>query len=301
MKYQIPHTPILVDELISLFSEDSPPQKMLDCTFGRGGHSLAFLKAFPQLCITALDCDESAVAYGRSLKEVKEGKIKIFKQNFHHLSESGGILSSDYDLILMDLGVSSPQLDEEERGFSFYRDGPLDMRMDREKEFQAKDIINAWNKKDLIQFFQSYGEIRKPHKVVEALLKQRQKKHFERTRELSQLIQKASGFQRGNRHPATKWFLALRMKVNEELEGLKNSLSDFVPLLKEGAYLAVISFHSLEDRIVKEKFRNWSKEEKGRLWNKKVIRPSFQELKKNIRSRSAKLRVFQKLRKTSPT
>ena len=286
-----PHTPVLVEELLSLFSKKKPPQKMLDCTFGRGGHSLAFLKEFPKTDITGLDCDEQAMEYGSTLKEVREGKIKLLKKNFHHFAKSEG-QKETYNMILMDLGVSSPQLDEKERGFSFYQDGPLDMRMDREQELKADNIINSWSKQELVRLFQSYGEIKKPYKVVSAILKQRRKKKFEGTLELAHLIQKHQ--KAFGRHPATPWFLALRMAVNQELEGLEKCLPDFLPLLKNQGYFALISFHSLEDRIAKRAFRQFVSEERGRLWNKKVIRPTASEKNQNPRSRSAKMRVFQK-------
>lgn len=287
------HTPVLVSELMDLLSKKAP-QRILDCTFGRGGHSLAFLQKFPKLEITALDCDAEAIEYGTDLKEVKEGKINLLKKNFYDFASSSSN-KQQYDLILMDLGVSSPQLDESARGFSFYQEGPLDMRMDREQTFKASDIINNWSKKDLIRLFQNYGEIRSPYKVVSVILEKRKKKKFENTMELSQLIKKHWSRRVKNKHPATTWFLALRMAVNQELEGLKSCLPGFLPLLKKQGYLVVISFHSLEDRIVKESFRQFSIEGKGRLWNKKVIRPSLEERKQNPRSQSAKMRVFQNL------
>ena len=288
------HEPVLVDELMGLFSKDHPPEKMLDCTFGRGGHSLAFLRQFPQICITGLDCDDEAIRYGSSLKEVKEGKIKLLKENFHHFAKSEGGQKEMYNIILMDLGVSSPQLDDKKRGFSFYQDGPLDMRMDRKQEFKASDMINSWSKPELIRLFQSYGEIRRPYTVVSEILKQRKKKKFESTLELSHLIQKHERRKSKTKHPATPWFLALRMVVNQELKGLKNCSPDFLPLLREEGYFVVISFHSLEDRIVKQTFRQFVTEDKGRLWNKKAIAPSRHERQQNPRSRSAKMRVFQK-------
>ena len=293
LQYPLLHCPVLVSELVSLFSKGDPPQQILDCTFGRGGHSLAFLRAFPQVCVTGLDCDDQAVEYGLSFKEVKEGKIKLLKKNFHEFATSAE-QKEIYNLILMDLGVSSPQLDENERGFSFYQDGPLDMRMDRQKELKAEDIINVWSKEELVRLFQSYGEIKSPYKTVEAIVQQRQKKKFEKTTELSKLIQKHWHHKLRKKHPATPWFLALRMKVNQELNGLKGCLPDFLPLLKEQGYFAVISFHSLEDRIVKQTFRQFVSEKKGQLWNKKVLRPSWEEKKQNPRSRSAKMRIFQK-------
>ncbi len=286
------HKPVLTEELLSLFSKKNPPQKILDCSFGRGGHSLAFLKEFPFMGVMALDCDEQAIQSGLSLKETKEGKITLLKKNFHNFPSSAQ--KEEYDIIIMDLGPSSPQIDDKNRGFSFYQDGPLDMRMDRSQKFKASDIVNFYSKKELVRLFQSYGEIKSPYKITEKLLRRRREKKFERTLELSQWIQKHWPRRFSKKHPATPWFLALRIEVNRELEGLQNSLPQFVPLLKPGGYLAVISFHSLEDRIVKKAFRQFVTAGQGRLFNKKVIRPQLEEKQKNYRSRSARLRVFQK-------
>ena len=272
------HTPVLLNELLALFSEKTSPQNILDCTFGRGGHSLAFLKKFPTAFILALDRDKEAIDFGTGLKSVKDKKIKLLQKNFY---EFPNIFEQTkfFDLILMDLGLSSPQLDEGERGFSFYKEGPLDMRMDQRQNLKARDIINQYSKQDLIKLFKTYGEIRNPYKVVSDIITQRKRKKFETTAELSRLIQKHHAF-RGNKHPATTWFLALRIAVNGEIEGLESSLKAYLRLLKPKAYWAVVSFHSLEDRIVKRTFRQFVKENKGELYNKKVIQASKEERQK---------------------
>ncbi|MCZ0932865.1 MAG: 16S rRNA (cytosine(1402)-N(4))-methyltransferase RsmH [Oligoflexia bacterium] len=286
------HTPVLLQELLSLFSLEKPPQSILDCTFGRGGHSLAFLKKFPQTVILALDRDNTAIEFGLTLKEFKEKKIELLNQNFYEFPLTFK-KKQTFDLVLMDLGASSPQLDNKERGFSFYKEGPLDMRMDHKQTLTAKDIINQYSKQDLVRLFKTYGEIRNPYKVVSDIVTQRKRKKIETTRELAQLIQKHCGFYR-NKHPATTWFLALRIAVNEELTGLERCLKAYLDLLKPKAYWAVISFHSLEDRMIKQAFRQFVREGKGAIYNKKVIQAQKEERQKNPRSRSAKLRVFQK-------
>ena len=286
------HTPVLLKELLALFSEKTAPKNILDCTFGRGGHSLAFLKKFPEAFILALDRDKEAIEFGANLQLAQEKKIKLFHQNFFEFPNVFKKIEL-FDLILMDLGLSSPQLDEGERGFSFYKEGPLDMRMDQRQELKARDIINQYSKQELIQLFKAYGEIRTPYKVVSDIIIQRKRKKFETTAELSQLIQRHYGF-RKNKHPATTWFLALRIAVNGELEGLESCLKAYLKLLKPKAYWAIVSFHSLEDRIVKKAFRQFVKAGQGELYNKKVIQASKEERQKNPRSRSAKLRVFQK-------
>ena len=286
------HKPVLLRELLSLFSEEKAPKNILDCTFGRGGHSLAFLKKFPKTFVLALDRDQIAIEFGMALKEVKQKRLKLLKQNFY---EFPYVFKEKrkFDLVLMDLGLSSPQLDEGERGFSFYREGPLDMRMDQSQSLSAGDIINQYSKNDLVQLFKNYGEIRKPYKVVSDIVTQRKRKKIRTTTELSQLIQRHYGFSK-HKHPATTWFLALRIAVNGELAGLEHCLRAYLELLKPNAYWAVISFHSLEDRIIKQAFRQFFKEGKGELYNKKVIQAQKEEKQKNPRSRSAKLRVFQK-------
>ena len=286
------HNPVLLKELLSLFSEENPPKNILDCTFGRGGHSLAFLQKFPHAVILALDRDSTAIDFGLTLKEFKEKKIEFLEQNFYDFPFTFNKRQT-FDLILIDLGVSSPQLDNQERGFSFYKEGPLDMRMDQRQTLTAQDIINQYSKQELIRLFKNYGEIKSPYKVVSDIVIQRKRKKIETTTELSQLIQRHHGFYR-NKHPATTWFLALRIAVNEELTGLSRCLTAYLDLLKPKAYWAVISFHSLEDRIIKQAFRQFVKEGKGRLYNKKVIQAQREEKQKNPRSRSAKLRVFQK-------
>ncbi|MDE0092106.1 MAG: 16S rRNA (cytosine(1402)-N(4))-methyltransferase RsmH [Oligoflexia bacterium] len=287
------HRPVLLQELLFLFSQKNPPKNILDCTFGRGGHSLAFLKSFPSAFITALDRDETAIEFGLTLKESKKRKITLLNQNFYEYPFT--FENKEYfDFVLMDLGASSPQLDDGERGFSFYKKGPLDMRMDQKQILTAQNIINQYSKQELISLFKTYGEIRSPHRVVSDIVTRRRKKPFETTTELSQLIRKHYSFNR-NKHPATTWFLALRIAVNQELTGLKRCFKAYLELLRPKAYWAVISFHSLEDRMVKQTFRQFVKEGMGELYNKKVIRAQKEERQKNPRSRSAKLRVFQKL------
>lgn len=288
-KKKPPHQAVLLSHLLNLYSKDNPPKHVLDCTFGRAGHSLALIKAFPKVQITAIDCDEQAIAYGSSLPEVQSEQIKLIKQNFHTYAKKH---VQTYDMILMDLGVSSPQLDEAHRGFSFLQDGPLDMRMDREQDITAASIINFWSEQQLIQLFKNYGDIKNPEKIVLEIIKYRKIKKFTKTIELAQLIQKNTPYVSPKKHPATTWFLALRLVVNQELEGLKDCLAQFVTLLNKEAYFVIISFHSLEDRIVKQSFRLFAKQKQGRLWNKKVLRADYKERIHNVRSRSAKMRIF---------
>lgn len=282
------HTPVLVEELLSFIPNSF--QTFLDCTFGRGGHSLAFFKQFPSLKIYALDQDEDAIQYGQSLNQIPESQIQFFHSSFHNCPPE--VSSKNFDVILLDLGVSSPQLEQAHRGFSFYQDGPLDMRMDQRQNYTAAHIVNESSKEDLIDLFKTYGEIRNPYKVVETIFRERKKKRIETTKELANMVLKHISWNSTRRHPATPYFLALRLKVNNELNGLKEALPALISLLNPQGCIMVITFHSLEDRIVKEIFKDSVNEKLGFLGNKKVIRPSQEERGRNVRSRSAKLRVF---------
>ena len=290
------HTPVLVKEFLSLMKETPIPiNYFLDGTFGRGGHTRGVMDEFPGVKVVAVDQDQQALDDGvrEFCKEVNGGRIHFIHGNFakikHQVSEllEGRLFSG----ILLDLGVSSPQLDEAQRGFSLYKDGPLDMRMDRGQDLLASDIINGWNEGELVELFKNLGDIRRPQKVVRAIVKERQKKKLESTRRLSNLIERVWGWKKKGQHPATQFFLALRLAVNGELQCIKKGIPDLMDVLEEGGRLFVITFHSLEDRIVKNLFKS---SQQGALVRKKVIQAQWSEKKQNPRSRSAKLRVFQK-------
>ena len=274
---------------------------MLDATFGAGGHTQAVLKLYPFLSVIAIDRDPLAVSQGiHNIKPLfPENSLYLLQADFHQYSDLvrqrffGFMKGAGFDIILLDLGVSSPQLDQAERGFSFYKDGPLDMRMDGTQAFSAKDIINRWSEKALRDLFYSYGEIRQSGPVVKAVLRQRRRAPLESTKQLADLIVKTRGWRKKGSHPATSYFLALRLKVNNELEGLKDNLPKMIKSLKSGGRIFVLTFHSLEDRIVKNIFKKAHGAE-GQNLTKKVITPGREEIKKNPRSRSAKLRIFEK-------
>lgn len=285
------HQPVLVSDILKIFPEDWQGESFLDCTFGRGGHSTALAQKYPKLQILGLDRDQEAIDYGVALQKSISNKIEFLNINFHDFCEQ--YPERLFDAILIDLGVSSPQLDQAERGFSFDKNGPLDMRMDQKQILTAADVVNGYSKTQLVNLFIEYGEIKNPYAVVDSIFEQRRKQKFTTTRQLVEVILKHSS-KRWSRHPATLYFLAIRMLVNQELEGLEKSLPFFINQLKSKAYLFVITFHSLEDRIVKNIFKDLVAQEKGFLWNKKVIRAARQEQIQNPRSRSAKLRVFVK-------
>lgn len=289
------HVPVLLREVLaglsSLAREDSArAPKYLDGTFGRGGHYQGLKLLYPGLHTLAFDQDLTATTKAelRFGDEVKSGALVLIHGNFSQfLKEKHGT----FDMMLLDLGVSSPQLDEGERGFSFYQQGPLDMRMNQSQHVNAELIVNTASEDDLVRIFREYGEIFKPYRVVRAILHDRKTKAFQTTQELAGLIERVDGWHRKGFHPATQYFMALRLAVNQELENLKESLPRLIDALNPGGRLAVISFHSLEDRIVKWTFKE---SELGEQTHKKVIEASAEEAKNNPRARSAKLRIFQK-------
>ncbi len=299
------HIPVLLEAVLenSLDEGARPaPRWYFDGTFGRGGHCWALMQRYPELQVIALDRDEEALTWAQSPQSpfgaaIQEGRLRLFRANF---SEFRKLYQSHFDqvtqgqgfdLMLLDLGVSSPQLDQGERGFSFYQDGPLDMRMDQRQDLTAAKLINRASAEELTQIFLDLGEIRKPHRVVHAIVEQRAVEAIRTTGQLAALIERVEGWRVKGQNPSTRYFLALRMKVNDELEHLQDSLEAMIESLSLGGRLMVISFHSLEDRIVKSCFRESIQ---GYMVNKKVIQASWSEQKQNPRARSAKLRIFQK-------
>lgn len=287
------HKPVLLNEVLA-FTKDIAPKSILDGTFGRGGHSRALLENFPQAKVTAFDQDTAAVEHARVSfsAPIAEERLLVEHFNFHDIARFSGKPAAGFDVILLDLGVSSPQLDEAERGFSFYQDGPLDMRMNQSQDLTAADILNSWSEVELLDLFTRYGEVRRPQRVVRAILADREQTPFAKTLPFAQMIERVEGWHKKGHHPATRFFLALRMAVNNELSGLEACLPDLMRALSEKGRLIVITFHSLEDRIIKYAFKGAG--ELGYPLIKKVIVPSREELEENPRSRSAKLRIFQR-------
>ena len=262
----------------------------LDCTFGRGGHTRELLETFPLARGVAIDQDPDALRFGReNFGDWVGQRLDLVASTFADYLRA---TDRRFDFIMMDLGVSSPQLDQGQRGFSFIHDGPLDMRMNPHQARTAADIIHESTDEELMEIFKELGEVRNPFRVVRALLHDRKTIRFESTRQLADMIARIDGWRRKGFHPATQYFMALRLAVNAELEQVAEALVPAIERLNESGRLAVITFHSLEDRIVKNTFK--ASLHLGSLVNKKVIVPSDEEQKINPRSRSAKLRIFQK-------
>lgn len=287
------HIPVLINEILAGFEvfKDKKNLIYLDGTFGRGGHYQQINKLIPDLTTIAFDQDPQAIEFANKnfSLETQSGKLKIYHDNYFNFSKH---FNQNYDFGLLDLGVSSPQIDQPDRGFSFYHDGPLDMRMNSTAELSATEVINQYSESELISIFQNLGEIYKPQRVVKAIVNDRKTKPFTRTKELSGLIERVDGWRRKGYHPATQYFMALRLVVNRELDVLQEALPELLKKLNPGGRLAVISFHSLEDRIVKNIFK--SNEELGKSLFKKVIQPQREEEVANPRSRSSKLRIFER-------
>lgn len=292
------HYPVMLNEVLEMFAKANvkQPAKYLDGTFGRGGHAEAMAQKFPDLDVFALDKDKEAVDHARNNWEPQAKSKKFFIEQASFASLDSVIEKSNwpqkYDMILLDLGVSSPQLDQGSRGFSFYHQGPLDMRMDQRQPLTAEEIINYWSEEELVDIFKDYGEVFKPYNVVKSIMRERKKGTISSTQDLSSLIERSVGWRKKGKHPATQYFMALRLVVNRELEDLKDGLQVLMNRLVPGGRLVVISFHSLEDRIVKQVFK---KSEFGSPVHKKVVKPTREEEMENKRSRSAKLRGFDRI------
>lgn len=293
------HVPVFLESILRVFAQDrATAGTYFDGTFGRGGHARAVLEHFSGCQLWAFDQDEDAIRFGREAfrTEIEAGRAHLIRANYGEFEEVASRepgFPREFDLMLLDLGVSSPQLDEAHRGFSFYHDGPLDMRMNRDAEMTAADIVNTWEEQELARVFLELGEVQRPFRVVRAIVHDRKSKPFETTRQLASLIERVDGWQKKGMHPATRYFMGLRLAVNDELGVLERTLPVLIRHLADRGRLAVITFHSLEDRIVKNLFKAHIDE--GRLVSKKVIKPSDEEVRVNPRARSAKLRVFERL------
>ena len=288
------HIPVLLGEVVESFSNLKGRNDLVyfDGTFGRGGHFKAIQETYAPKLNYITDQDQRAIQTAeRNWADLKNtGKLKIFHQNFFEFVESSAS-EVKFDMALLDLGVSSPQLDQAERGFSFNKDGPLDMRMNQTQVLNAAAIVNEYSEEDLMSLFKSYGEVQNPYRVVKAIIKDRADKKFENTLQLAQMIERVDGWTKKGFHPATQYFMALRLVVNRELEVVEKVLPLLIEKMQDQGRISVITFHSLEDRLVKNIFKDSTS---GFLVHKKVIVPSENECRINTRARSAKLRVFQK-------
>ena len=296
----IEHTPVLAGTLAEQIKLPSDGV-MVDATIGQGGHSLLLGKTLgPEAVIVGLDVDKNAVQRAQFNLRGLACKIILLNSNFSQINEqlrSQGIEKVDF--ILADLGISSVQLADPEFGLSFQTNMPLDMRIDKRLKRTAADIVNKSDEKSLADLIYEFGQDRASRRIARFIVRQREIEPINTTGQLAQIVCRAFGkIKRGRRsriHPATRTFQALRIAVNDELENLKKLLASAPDLLKENGYIAVISFHSLEDRLVKNDFRQNGKSGIYRIITKKPIVPTREEIKENRRARSAKLRIAQKI------
>ncbi|TAH71585.1 MAG: 16S rRNA (cytosine(1402)-N(4))-methyltransferase RsmH [Anaerolineaceae bacterium] len=306
------HKSVLLDEVIENMNID-PDGTYVDGTIGGGGHSSVIVQRLTSGKLIGLDQDEAAIQAAELRLSKYKDKVTIIRSNY---SEIKTVLSSiqidKVNGILLDLGVSSYQLDTPERGFSYREDAPLDMRMDKRNDKTARDIINDYSEMELYRIIKNYGEDRFAKNIAKHIVRERSDKPIETTFQLNEIIKAAipAKVRAVGGHPSKRTFQAIRIELNRELDVLRDTLEDMINLLIPGGRLLIITFHSLEDRIVKESFRvnenpctcppNFpvcvcGKKPKGRIITRKPIFPSDKEIELNKRSKSAKLRVFERI------
>jgi len=309
MKIQIDHISVLAQEVVDFAPEST--KAILDCTLGGGGHSRRLLEKFPDAKLYGIDRDALAVKAAAGRLEIYEKQTKLSQASFSELPELFADCGEPvFDYILADIGLSSEHLASAERGFSFLKEGPLDMRMDPDRQqITAALLVNNSSEQELINILRNYGEERFARKIAGKILEIREQTPLKSTKELAQLVSTVipRRLQKKGFNPATLTFQALRIAVNNELQELKVLLKQIPSRLKPNGRMAVISFHSLEDRIVKHQFRKWENpcvcptdipyclcDEKplGRVLTRRPVNASKKEVTDNPRSRSAHLRVF---------
>ena len=304
------HYSVLLEETIEQLHV-KPDGIYVDGTLGGGGHAFEVCSRLTKGHFYGIDQDDAAIAAASERLAPFGDKVTILRNNYCNMRAALADTGVDkVDGIVLDLGVSSYQLETEERGFSYRYDAPLDMRMDRRQTMTARDIVNGYSENELYRIIRDYGEDKFAKNIAKHIVMKRAEKPIETTFELNEIIRAAiPAKMRQNGHPSKQTFQAIRIECNRELEVLKNSLDDFIEMLNPGGRLCIITFHSLEDRIVKTAFRNnenpctcppdfpvcvCGKISKGSVITRKAILPSEKELAENSRSKSAKLRVFEK-------
>ena len=309
MKMQFEHIPVLTQEVVDFAPEST--QTILDCTLGGGGHSRCLLENFPDAKLYGIDRDALAVKASAERLKTYEKQTKLGQASFSELPEFFAECGEPvFDYILADLGLSSEQLVRAERGFSFLREGPLDMRMDPDRQqITAAHLVNNSSEQELLKILRNFGEERFARKIVGKILEFRGKNPLKTTKELAQLVSSVipRRLQKQGFNPATLTFQALRIAVNDELQELEVLLKQIPSRLKKDGRVALISFHSLEDRIVKHQFRKWEnpcvcptdlpycicgEKPRGRVLTRRPVNATKKEVADNPRSRSAHLRVF---------
>ncbi|RJP34257.1 MAG: 16S rRNA (cytosine(1402)-N(4))-methyltransferase RsmH [Candidatus Omnitrophota bacterium] len=310
----VPHMPVMEAEVVEFLRLQRHDVIFVDCTIGYGGHSNAVTQTFNrQDRLIGIDRDEEAIAYCRNRFANAEFQVRFHRIGFDDLDqvfEEEGIEAAD--AFLFDCGFSSPQIERPERGFSFLRDGPLDMRMDQRQRISARELIHSWSEQELGEMFKNYGEERFARKIAKSIVRRRQESPIETTQELADIVISAIPMRYRHQegiHPATRVFQAIRIMVNNELDVLRVGLQKALDRLRPGGRIAALSYHSLEHRIIKERFREFcgrcicppglpqcgcGARAQGSIITKKPMKPCAAELERNIRCRSAQLRVLER-------
>jgi 16S rRNA (cytosine1402-N4)-methyltransferase len=293
-----PHIPVLLQEAMH-FLDVSREGIYVDCTIGLGGHAFEILRKNQEAEVVGFDIDERSLLMAKERLLPYAERVSLYHSDFRYLPD----LNLDFSRIrgvLLDLGISSYQLDSPERGFSFNLDGPLDMRMDFRNKTTAEKIVSKYSEKQLEHIFRGYGELRQAHRLAREIAHKRKLKPIETTKQLLEIVESVCRWrpQKGKTHPAARVFQALRIEVNQELKGLSSFLDRIVSLVRQGTRIVAISFHSLEDRIIKHTFMNLSSSKEKSAYleilTRKPVVPTQQEIAANFRARSAKLRCAER-------
>ncbi|NOY10038.1 MAG: 16S rRNA (cytosine(1402)-N(4))-methyltransferase RsmH [Spirochaetes bacterium] len=306
------HVPVLLDEAVSLLSPDNETSTMIDGTIGEGGHAGYFLSKFPGLFLIGIDQDLKILEKARERLKPYKRRIQLINGRFSHVfSNYNSYADRKPDIIFLDLGISRYHFEESGLGFSFLRDEPLDMRLDRNLKLNASYIVNNFNEKELVKIFFDYGEERFARRIAGRITAARRDKKITTSGELAEIVRRSvpPAYRHRRIHPATKIFQALRIAVNGELEELKEGLLPACSILQPGGRIGIISFHSLEDRIVKHFYKEMAgnslnspempnSQSRGefKIITKKPVRPGEAEVQRNPASRSALFRVMRKIK-----
>ncbi|MFC2161084.1 16S rRNA (cytosine(1402)-N(4))-methyltransferase RsmH [Acidobacteriota bacterium] len=293
------HIPVLLEE-VKGFLEIQREGIYIDCTVGLGGHSIEILKTNPKARVIGFDIDEKSLLLAKEKLHPYADRLSLYHSDFRYIPDLN-LKFSEIRGILIDLGMSSYQLDSQERGFSFQHDGPLDMRMDQRNKITASKIINKYSEMKLAQIFWDYGELRASRKLAHEIISRRKINKIETTKELLEVVEAVCQWRprKGKSHPAALVFQSLRIEVNQELKNLSNFLERFILKCPKKTRIVVISFHSLEDRIVKQTFARLAVQNNHpatiKKLTKKPVTASEEEVVSNFRARSAKLRAAERI------
>lgn len=293
------HIPVLLDEVLE-YLDINRKGIYIDCTIGLGGHAYEIVKKNPKASLIGFDLDEKSLLKAREKLQPFSDRVELYHSDFRYIPD----IKIDFSQIrgvLLDLGISSFQLDSPERGFSYSREGPLDMRMDLRNKMTAHKILNKYSEHKLSQIFREYGELRQARRLAREIVSRRKTTKFETTTQLCRTVEEICRWrpQKGKIHPAAKVFQAIRIEVNQELNSLSGFLERMAHSIPKKAHIAAISFHSLEDRIIKHTFAGLAVSTDSppvlKILTKKPVVPSEEEVKANFRARSAKLRVAERI------